>query len=89
MRINIPFESLSYPGKDGTGAIVVSNEDFNKFNSDLLSLGNLNTGGKRVEAITAIFDLDGFTNFCNQMEPHLVVLRFLKEFLSWIFKKIA
>ncbi|MGG1515003.1 hypothetical protein ABE504_06295 [Paenibacillus oryzisoli] len=89
MKINIPFESLVYPDDKNTKAVVVSNEDFSTFNSDLLNLGNLNTGGKRVEGISAVFDLDGFTNFCNQMEPHLVVPRFLKEFLSWILKKIA
>ncbi|OAS13956.1 hypothetical protein [Paenibacillus oryzisoli] len=67
----------------------ISEIDLQKFNYSTLNIGQLRNDGNKVESLTAIFDLEGFTNFCNQMEPHLVVPRFLHHFLEWIFKKIA
>jgi len=32
--------------------------------------------------------LEGFTDFCNQIDPQLVIPEFLDCFLSWLFQKI-
>ena len=63
-------------------------EVFDKFNPALLALGDIRRGGERVEALAAIFDLQGFTNFCNQNDPHLVVPEYLRDFLEWLFNTI-
>jgi len=58
------------------------------FNQDILGLGNIETKSKQINALSVIFDLEGFTNFCKQIDPHLAVPEYLSEFLSWIFKEI-
>ena len=63
-------------------------EAFDKFNPALLALGDIRRGGESVEALAAIFDLQGFTNFCNQNDPHLVVPEYLRDFLEWLFNAI-
>lgn len=63
--------------------------DFQKFSPDLLGLGDLSTPGEYVDALAAVFDLEGFTKFCNQSDPHLATPEFLSEFLKWLFQKIS
>jgi class 3 adenylate cyclase len=67
---------------------LLNNEDFEKFNPRLLSLGDLSLPSREVEAIVAVFDLSGFTNFCRQVDPHLAVPEFLSRFLDWLFNEI-
>ena len=40
------------------------------------------------EAIAAVFDLTGFTNFCNQVDSYLAIPKFLNDFLDWFFNRI-
>ena len=63
--------------------------DFERFNPSILGLGDISKDGSTVNALAAIFDLEGFTSFCNQMEPHLVIPEFLSRFLDWIFGEIS
>jgi len=35
-----------------------------------------------------VYDLAGFTKFCNQIDPHLAVPAFLSQFLDWLFGKV-
>jgi hypothetical protein len=79
---------LSYENTDG-GDQRLSLADFGKFNSSLLGLGDISADGKYFEALAAIFDLEGFTSFTNQIDPHLVIPEFLNEFLSWLFQSIS
>ena len=65
------------------------NADFATFNSDILGLGNISHAGSYKEALAAVFDLQDFTSFCNQIDPHLVVPEFLSGFLAWLFKQVA
>ena len=37
----------------------------------------------------SIFDLAGFTSFCDQRDPHLIVPEFLGKFLGWLFDRIS
>ena len=67
---------------------LLDNEKFERFNPHLLSLGNIGLPSKQVEAIAAVFDLSGFTNFCNQVDPHLVVPEYLSRFLDWLFNEV-
>ena len=63
--------------------------DFAKFNPSVLGLGDIGQEGKYRQALSASFDLEGFTEFCNQIDPHLVLPEFLKSFLQWLFCQIA
>lgn len=42
----------------------------------------------QINALSAIFDLEGFTTFCKQIDPQLAVSEYLSEFLKWIFTQI-
>jgi len=53
-----------------------------------LGLGDISKQSAPTDAIAAVFDLQGFTNFCKQIEPHLSVPRFLNEFLGWLLNQI-
>jgi class 3 adenylate cyclase len=47
-------------------------------------VGDLTQPATATDTIAAVFDLEGFTNFCKQIEPQLAVPLFLSEFLTWL-----
>lgn len=63
-------------------------EMLEKFNPPVLGLGNIGAPSREVEAIAAVFDLSRFTNFCNQVDPHLAVPQYLSRFLEWLFNEV-
>ena len=63
--------------------------EMERFNPSLLEIGDVSAEGRYKDALAAIFDLEGFTSFCNQIDPYLVIPDFLEAFLSWIFSAIA
>lgn len=73
---------------DGKNRNVLAKEASEAFNESLLGLGDLTKPSVPREAIAAVFDLEGFTNFCKQIDPHLSVPLFLGEFLSWIVARL-
>lgn len=62
---------------------------FNQFNPSILGLGDISRDGQRIDALAAIFDLEGFTSFSNQIDPHLVVPEYLSKFLDWLFESVS
>lgn len=58
------------------------------FNEDILGLGRIDIKSKQVNALSVIFDLEGFTNFCKQIDPQLAVSEYLSEFLKWLFTQV-
>jgi len=54
----------------------------------VLRLGDICLPSKEVEALAAVFDLSGFTNFCSKVDPHLSVPEYLSRFLYWLFDEI-
>ena len=62
---------------------------FKEFNSSILDLGDMSKEGEYFEALAAIFDLEAFTSFCNQIDPHLVIPEYLNKFLDWLFSAIS
>ena len=62
-----------------------SRANLRKFNPKVLGLGDINTRSSQSEAIAAVFDLEGFTNFCKQVDPHLSIPKFLNAFLFHVF----
>jgi hypothetical protein len=73
---------------DGRNDMLVKKEKWEKFNSSILGLGDVGAKSEVTAAIAAVFDLEGFTQFCKQIDPHLAVPVFLEHFLNWFFEKI-
>ena len=71
------------------GIKLLNNEITRTFNPGMLDLGDVNTPCEEKEAIAAVFDLTGFTNFCNQVDSYLAIPRFLNNFLDWFFASVA
>jgi len=67
---------------------VVKKEVFDNFNESILGLGKIETKSTLTNAISVMFDLEGFTNFCKQIDPQLAVPEYLSDFLSWIFSQV-
>mgnify|MGYP001616940597 CR=1 FL=1 len=67
---------------------LLKNEKFESFNQDILGLGKIETKSSQINALSVLFDLEGFTNFCKQIDPQLAVPEFLSEFLNWLFEQI-
>ena len=68
--------------------VTMTNEQFDRFNPDVLDLGDISLPSERVEALAAMFDLSGFTSFRSQVDPHLAVPEYLSRFLNWLFGEI-
>ena len=68
--------------------LMLTDEQFGRFNPDVLGLGDIGARSAQLEAMAAIFDLAGFTSFCSQVDPHLAVPEYLSRFLDWLFAEI-
>lgn len=67
---------------------IIKKEKYDSFNEDILGLGKIQSKSVQTCALSVIFDLEGFTNFCKQIDPHLAVPEYLSEFLKWLFVEI-
>lgn len=76
------------PSVRQSGVRVVDYDILKKFNPGMLELGNISAPCQEKEAIAAVFDLTGFTKFCNQVDSYLAIPRFLNDFLEWFFNDI-
>ena len=70
------------------GLKLLNNDILNKFNPTILGLGDVNTPCEEIEAVAAVFDLSGFTTFCNQVDAYLAIPSFLNNFFEWFFGSI-
>lgn len=85
--INLKYTMSQVQGKFKHLSLSVA--EFSKFNSKVLGLGNISKRGKHVDSLVAIFDLEGFTSFCNQSDPLLVVPDYLDQLLTWLFWRVG
>ena len=91
-KITFPYtqvpgdESLYGPGVRFNALDTAS---FESFSPSVLGLGDIACKGRYVQTMTAFFDLEGFTSFCNQVESHLVIPEFLSRYLKWLFQQLA
>lgn len=67
---------------------LLDTEIVNQFEPSLLDLGDFKAPCEEMEAVVAVFDLTGFTKFCNQVDAYLGIPRFLNDFLEWFFRSI-
>lgn len=84
--IDLSYRERKFKGSTYT---TLQRRAFDMFNPSVLELGNLSTKGTITEALAAFFDLQDFTTFCNQIDPHLIVPRYVKRFLEWLFGGVA
>lgn len=87
-RFTVPpseFRVVEYGGKKRK---VISKAAFDSFTIKVLGLGDVSTPSEPTDAIAAVFDLGGFTNFCKQIEPHLSVPFYLNAFLTWLMGQL-
>lgn len=89
-RINLEkhITSVTVDGGKSIKLVTMKEDQFNKFNPDVLDLGDIGAPSLRIEALAAIFDLAGFTNFSSQVDPHLTIPEFLSRWLNWLFEEI-
>jgi hypothetical protein len=74
--------------KPQNGLRLLDNNIINKFNPSMLELGDICAPCQEKEAVAAVFDLTGFTAFCNQVDSYLAIPRFLNDFLEWFFNNV-
>ncbi len=67
---------------------LMTKEKFESFNEDILGLGKIAAKSNQVSALSVLFDLEGFTAFCKQIDPQLAVPEYLSEFLKWLFEQV-
>jgi class 3 adenylate cyclase len=70
------------------GIKLLDNDIADRFNPSMLNLGDISTPCQEKEAVVAVFDLTGFTRFCNQVDSYLAIPKFLNEFLEWFFYSV-
>jgi class 3 adenylate cyclase len=80
-----PYHVVTYQDRK---RLALSKKAFETFNVDVLDLGNVSALATPTEAIAAVFDLEAFTNFCKQIEPHLSVPKYLNSFLTWLMEQL-
>jgi class 3 adenylate cyclase len=85
IRVKAPEEKY---GK-GFGLNSLKKSDFDKFGPPLLGLGDISKEGEYVQALVAFCDLEGFTDFCNQVDSHLVIPEFMTRYIGWVFESLA
>lgn len=61
---------------------------FESFGPSVMGLGEISTKSTPVNALCAVFDLEGFTSFCSGIDPQLEIPDFMNRFLNWIFNEI-
>ena len=84
----IPPSDYTGVEKTGENRLSLPKAAFDKFDVAVLGLGDIAAPSAPTEAIAAVFDLAGFTNFCRQIEPQLSVPQYLNSFLIWLFKQL-
>lgn len=57
--------------KDGDLISLIKRAAFNKFNESILGLGNIDTKAEQTNALSVIFDLEGFTDYGTYRSGHV------------------
>ena len=87
-RVRTRRSHVSKRNQQQSGIKLLDGEIAKKFNPSMLDLGDIGSPAREIEAVTAIFDLSGFTRFCNQVDSYLAIPKFLNDFLDWFFSRI-
>ena len=89
MVIHLPYtRALPRTPKEPLCDILVNSREILRFNPSMLGLGDLNRPAQLMNVLAAVFDLEGFTAFSAQSDPHLSVPSFMDKFVYWVFTSI-
>ncbi|MFZ4394349.1 MAG: hypothetical protein ACOYOU_01830 [Kiritimatiellia bacterium] len=91
-KINFTYtQTAADPAKYGPGFVfnAIPQAEFAAFTPSALGLGDVNRSGIQVQALAIFIDLEGFADFCNQVDSHLVIPEFLSRYFDWLFKTLA
>src|SRR5437879_12640241 len=89
-RLHLPYKLI--PADESTyvkgfALNSLTHNEFQQFDESILGLGDLSLRGNYTHALAAFLDLEGFTDFANQVDSHLVIPEFLNRYLPWLFAK--
>lgn len=73
---------------DPLADIRMSADEISAFSPAAFGLAGFGSGVEVRHAMAAIFDLERFTDFAAQSDPHLVVPGFLGAFVDWMFDRV-
>lgn len=73
---------------DPLADLIMEASEFNKFTPTLFGLNSIHIGRQPKQVIAAVFDLEGFTDFCSTNDAHLIVPEFTGLFINWLFDQI-
>lgn len=76
---NIAYKSVK---RDGKEYLAGGRAELMRF---LPGLTNNSGPPEKFDALTAVFDIEGFTRFCDRADGHLSVDVFLRDFQTWLF----
>jgi len=65
--------------------LVVNSRDFDRFQPALFGLDSYHNGLGARTALAVVIDLENFTKFTANSDPHLFVPDFIDRFISWFF----
>jgi class 3 adenylate cyclase len=86
-KLRLRYRRITDPSGEQVSAL--NRERFESFGPGILGVGDVSAQAKPCEALAAIFDLQGFTSFCSQIDPHLVLPIYLDRFLTWLFRVVS
>ena len=85
--VSLQYDMYTVQGK--YKHLCLSRSEFQRFNAGILGLGDVSREGKHFDSLAAFFDLEGFTSFCNQIDPQLVIPEYLDQLLNWLFFRLT
>jgi class 3 adenylate cyclase len=87
-RVIARRHSLAASKRNTDAKKILTREVITRFNPSILNLGDISTPCQEKEAVAAVLDLTGFTDFCSQADSYLAIPRFLNDFLEWFFNRL-
>jgi hypothetical protein len=85
--VSLQYDMYTVQGK--FKHLCLPRSEFQRFNAGILGLGDVSREGKHFDTLAAFFDLEGFTSFCNQTDPQLVIPEYLDQLLHWLFFRLT
>jgi hypothetical protein len=84
-----PKRQVASNPTDPYGDLFLTRQELEQFKTGYFQVGPSGLSTATVDCLAAIFDLEGFTTFCSQNDPQLIVPSFLERFNAWFFGALA
>ncbi len=87
MKVFKPLYQYVYDN-DHDIQVKFDSSELDKFNPELLNIGDLKAPSEPVEVLSVIFDLESFTHFTKQIDPQLTIPNFITDFFNWLYDSL-